>query len=66
MSDLRVLGSPNMQLTTLALLLSALAVASGCGVHAQAPTVKLDNGIFTGVNNGTVSNFLGIPFGQST
>jgi len=29
-----------------------------------APTVRLDNGIFVGTNNHTVSQFLGIPFAQ--
>ena len=40
----------------------------GALVHprATAPTVRLDNGVFIGGINNTVSQFLGIPFGQST
>ncbi|TDL26386.1 carotenoid ester lipase precursor [Rickenella mellea] len=35
-------------------------------VAHSAQTVKLDAGTFTGTTNGTVSKFLGIPFGKST
>ncbi|TDL19967.1 carotenoid ester lipase precursor [Rickenella mellea] len=35
-------------------------------VAQSAPTVKLDGGTFQGSTNGTVSKFLGIPFGKST
>lgn len=31
---------------------------------AVGPTVKLDNGTFTGITAGGVSQFLGIPFAQ--
>lgn len=38
-------------------LFSALA-------NADAPTVKLDNGAFTGTTDGISNKFLGIPFAQ--
>ena len=31
---------------------------------AASPTVKLDNGVFTGTTDGVSTKFLGIPFAQ--
>ncbi|KAF9478210.1 carotenoid ester lipase precursor [Pholiota conissans] len=44
------------------LLVSFALLASS--VQATAPTVKLDNGIFTGTTDGVSSRFLGIPFAK--
>ncbi len=33
-------------------------------LEATVPTVALDNGTFTGITSGSVSQFLGIPFAQ--
>lgn len=41
----------------------ALATRIIC-LEVAAPTVTLDNGTFTGITSGAVSQFLGIPFAQ--
>ncbi|KJA16248.1 hypothetical protein HYPSUDRAFT_219571 [Hypholoma sublateritium FD-334 SS-4] len=46
-------------LSIISAMLSFLDAASAIG-----PTVKLDNGTFTGITAGGVSQFLGIPFAQ--
>jgi hypothetical protein len=48
------------------LLPFALAAHPRAQFDAANPTVRLDDGVFVGVNNNTVSEFLGIPYGQTT
>lgn len=37
---------------------------SGTPAPRSLPTVTLDSAVFTGINNGHVSQFLGIPYVQ--
>ncbi|KAI0060458.1 carotenoid ester lipase precursor [Artomyces pyxidatus] len=46
------------------LLLGGRCVGASPSARGFAPTVKLDNGTFTGVASGSVNKFLGIPFAQ--
>lgn len=46
-------------------VLLAVSTSATLGIPlAGSPTVKLDNAIFTGLSEGSVSKFLGIPFAQ--
>ena len=53
----------DMILSTFLLIVSALLSFLN-GAAAIGPIVKLDNGTFTGITAGGVSQFLGIPFAQ--